>query len=275
MMALVGAQGSMKTSLLLGGIENALSRGMTVQFFSLDMTPGEIQERRIQRRLRCHQYVLHEMIRAGDPQVGKAAADICRADDGRVEIFGNDGQEGDWTIDGVLERARTRMPNALCIDYLTLLRRPGQRVIDCVDEAMPKLKKAAQRYGIRVVILSQMGRDSKREQLSGLTGGHAKGGGSVEEMVHSEIELFKDAPLGDEASPIIATVTKTRRGRGRSYSLGYEPKCMLFTGEAVRVERASKSAQKRAFADSAMVGAASFGDGRRELDSNQERAYKS
>ena len=44
-------------------------------------------------------------------------------------------------------------------------------------------------------------------------------------MAHSEIELFKDAALDGEPSPIIATVTKNRRGpSGRSYRLYYEAK---------------------------------------------------
>jgi replicative DNA helicase len=90
-----------------------------------------------------------------------------------------------------------------------------------VNEVMPKLKKLAQQFGIRVIILSQMSRASKREQQLGSLGGYSKGGGIVEEMIHSEIELFKDVAINNQVSPIIATVSKNRRGpSGYSYRLG-------------------------------------------------------
>jgi KaiC/GvpD/RAD55 family RecA-like ATPase len=256
MMAISGAQGSMKTSFLLSGIENALVRGMTVLFYSLDMTPSEIQERRIQRRLRCHQYVLHGLIRENSADVYRAIDEINDIDDGRFHILGNDGPNPDVKIDDIQEMAAHVMPNVLCVDYLTLLRREIQSDLECVNEVMGKFKRLAQSFGIRVVLLSQMGRASKREQFSGVMGGHAKGGGAIEEMVHSEVELFKDVPGDTGAVPIIATITKNRRGpSGRSYRLGYEPKCMFFTGESVRVERVGRAAQKRAFDETPTISA--------------------
>jgi KaiC/GvpD/RAD55 family RecA-like ATPase len=256
MMTVSGAQGSMKTSFLLSGVENALERGMTVLFYSLDMTPGEIQERRIQRRLRCHQYVLHSLIREKSPEVYRAIDEINDVDDKRFHILGNDGPNPDIKIDDIQDMAAEMMPNALCVDYLTLLRREVQSDLECVNEVMGKLKRLAQSYGIRVVLLSQMGRASKREQFSGMMGGHGKGGGAIEEMVHSEVELFKDAPCDTGAAPIIATITKNRRGpSGRSYKLGCEPKYMFFTGESVRVERVGRAAQKRAFGETPTISA--------------------
>jgi replicative DNA helicase len=254
MMALSGAQGSMKTSLLLSGRENALDRGMSVQFFSLDMTPGEIQERRIQRRLHCHQAVLHRMIRDGDRAVRDVEREINGIDYRLFDLHGNDGQSWDWNIDEIAEQVRIKMPNVLCIDYLTLLRRREQSDLDCVNETMPKLKRLAQNFGIRVIILSQMGRASKREQSAGVIGGHGKGGGIIEELVHSEIELFKDYADGMDSAPIIASVTKNRRGpSGRSYRLDYESACMLFTGRYARVERASKAAKRQVFESGSII----------------------
>ena len=275
MMALSGAQGSMKSSLLLNGIENALSRGMKVIFFSLDMTPGEIQERRLQRRIKCRQYELHEMVRRKDPALRKVIDEMTDWDRLRFDMFGNDNtsspESGDWNIDELSEQVKAAMPDVLAIDYLTLLRRPKQSDLECVNEVMPKLKRLTQSFDIRTIVLSQMGRASKREQFSGIIGGHAKGGGIVEEMVHSEIELFKDVPVDDnEPAPIIASVTKNRRGpSGRSYRLYYDPKCMWFNGASVRVERANKQARKRAFESPAMVGANAP-----ISESHRERSYK-
>lgn len=248
MLSLLGHQGSMKTSLLLSGLENALSRGYRVQFFSLDMTPGEIQERRIQRRLKCHQTTMHRMFRERHPAVKEAIDDIRDGDAGRFDLIGNDSGPL-WNVKTLENRVQRYMPDVLAIDYLTLLRTARQSDLDCANECMVTLKGLTQKCQIRTIILSQMSRASKREQASGITGGHGKGSGLVEELSHSEIELFKD---NDSTSglpgKIVATVTKTRRGpSGRSYSLEYEPECMLFTGKAVRVKRAGRGAQKAVF----------------------------
>ena len=258
MLAIAGAQGSMKTSLLLNGIENALSRGMKVHFYSLDMSAGEVQERRLQRILKCHQNELREMIRRDDPKITQATRELIGGDEGQIDslqIFSNDASETDWTIDQIVEQAKVHMPEVIAIDYLTMLRRSNQTDLECVNEVMKKLKRLTQSCGTRTILLSQMGRASKREQYSGIVGGHAKGGSEVEETVHSEIELFKDAPQDNEPAPIIATITKNRRGpSGRSYRLEYEPKPMIFTGDYVRVERASKTANKRAFQRTDLIG---------------------
>lgn len=244
---LTGAQGSMKTSLVLGGIENALARHMPVMFFSLDMEPGEIQERRMMRRLGCRQKDLHEMIRNDDSRVAETVRAIDAADEIVFTLEGNDvGHK--WNIDNMLEAVKCRMPEILVVDYLTLLRREKQSDLDCVNEAMPKIKDWTQALGLRTILLSQMGRASKSEQQKGSIGGHSKGGGIVEELAHTEIELLKDKDEKGDYNRIIATVTKNRRGpSGRSYELEVHHESATFTGYATRVQRAGRSANTPVF----------------------------
>ena len=246
-MILNGSQGSMKTSLVLSGVENALSRKMSVQFFSLDMHMGELQERRLQRRLECSQRRLHEMIREGDPAVAAAEDDIYQADNKRFHLCGNVGSHC-WTVKELVRDVKIKMPHVLVIDYLTLLRRPEQSDLDCANEAMPTLKGLAHECGVRIIILSQMSRSAKRDQQGGAIGGHAKGGGIIEELAHSEIELFKDIDPDGDRGKIIATISKNRRGpSGRSFELEYKPECMTFTGYASRVQRTGRAANKPLF----------------------------
>lgn len=241
-LVLDGGQGSMKTSLLLKGIETSLARGARILFFSLDMSPAEIMERRLQAWLDVDQYTIHDMMRGNDERIKETARKIADSDNDNFGIYGND--KGDmWDIDRLLTVARGFMPNVLAIDYLTLLQSEDQDDYRCVKIIMPRLKKFAQEYGVAEVLLSQMGRESKRNQAMGMIGGHSKGGGIVEEIAYTEIELFKDMTENeDELAPLIATVTKTRRGpSGKSFCLEYKPSSLTFTGVARRASRDVKN----------------------------------
>jgi hypothetical protein len=233
-----GAQGSMKTSLAIGGVELALSKGMSVMFFSLDMDAGALQERRILRRLRCGQSFYFYLEQAGDDaEIRKAEEEIIALDRGKFHLCGNYG--GKRVDIGLLQSdACTMRPQVMVVDYLTLLARSDQNDLKCVNECMDVITEITQKYKIRTVLLSQMGRASKTEQARGVVGGHGKGGGKVEERADMEIELIKDAAADVFEPEIIATITKNRRGvSGISFCLEVDPPCYLFTGNARRAWR--------------------------------------
>jgi replicative DNA helicase len=233
-----GAQGSMKTSLAIGGAELALSKGMSVMFFSLDMDAGALQERRILRRLRCGQSFYFYLEQAGDDaEIRKAEEEIIALDRGKFYLCGNYGGK---RIDiGLLQSDACSMrPQVMVVDYLTLLAKSDQNDLKCVNECMDVIVEITQKYKIRTILLSQMGRASKTEQARGVTGGHGKGGGKVEERADMEIELIKDVAADVYAPEIIATITKNRRGvSGISFSLEVDAPCYLFTGNARRAWR--------------------------------------
>lgn len=238
MLAITGAQGAMKTSLVLGAVERALADHKRVSFFSLDMSPQEIMERRLLLRLECSQRELHERIRNNDESIALFQRDMMERDLDLFQLAGNDGEKR-WLIDAALKQVLLHRSEILVIDYLTLMKAPGVSDLECAEEIMPKLKNFVQRNQIAAILLNQMSRASKRDQNTGNIGGHGKGGGIIEETVHSEIELFKDAPdYEEQPDKIIATVTKSRRGRTRiSFALDYIPSCLKFTGLCSRVVR--------------------------------------
>lgn len=252
-LVLVGAQGAMKTSLLLTGLENYIANTSgSVLFFSLDMKPEEIIERRLMRAMNMGAQDVRWHIRNDSALFNDCASSLNKADDGRFVILGNKSASR-FTAETVCQKITSTMPSLVAIDYLTLLRRPKQSDLDCVNEAMPMLKAVAQEYGIMMIILAQMGRASKQLQASGsLYSGSAKGGGIVEELANAQVDVFKDAPVNELALPrIIATVAKTRRGvAGRSFELEYDGRTMSFTGRATAVKRLK--AQKQVFASSIM-----------------------
>lgn len=246
LLVVVGAQGTMKTSLLLTGLENYIATtDGNVLLFSLDMTPEEIMERRLMRVMNMDGDMLREYVRDESSEFKKASRMLDNADGGRFVVLGNKSASR-FTAETVCQRIASVMPSLVAIDYLTLLRTSKQSDLDCVNEAMPMLKAVAQEYGIMMVILSQMGRASKQLQASGsIYAGTAKGGGIVEELANAQIDIIKDAPLDEQTLPrIIAIVSKTRRGvAGRAFELEYDGPTMSFTGCATPVKRLKAPSQ--------------------------------
>jgi replicative DNA helicase len=237
---IVGAQGSMKTSLALNGVEHFLRENQdgTVLFFSLDMTTEELSARIIMRDLGVSHQEVYGMMREQNLRYLQAERAFAEATKGRLKMLGNT-DNSRWTIEGVEWQVALRKPDLVVIDFLTMLKKPGQSDLEAVEEIMPRLQATTQRLRIKTLILSQMARASKNDQAKGITGGHSKGGGIVEELAHSEIELYRDKGEDDNEPPrIIATITKTRRGvSGASYELAYRGRQMEFTGQTRRVQR--------------------------------------
>lgn len=244
MLNLAGAQGSLKTSLALHGAVNFL-RGnpeRRVLFFSLDMSKEETTQRLFMRELEVSTNVLHGLIKVNSPRIKEAKQIMRKEYLNRFEIVGEESGQR-WMIDRLEKYVALRIPSLVIIDYLTLLKRSGQSDLEAVEEVMPRLKTLTQRLKIRTLILSQLGRSSKLDQRKGATGGHAKGGGIVEELVHSEIEIQKDGLDEDGQPRLIATVTKARHGTKGSFELEYIGHCMKFTGKSRRVEYATEQKQ--------------------------------
>jgi hypothetical protein len=146
-------------------------------------------------------------------------------------------------LDDLLRHCLKRQPQLVVIDYFTRLKQPGQSDLEFVEDAMPKILRFAHQYQASFLILSQMSRSSRAEQATGRTGGHGKGGGIVEEMAHTEIELFHQPVEGDKPM-IIAAITKARRGlAGQYFSLDYDGPIKRFSGIACKM---SKTTQKKA-----------------------------
>ena len=237
---LVGAQGAMKTSLALQGIVHTLQTdpSTTVLVFSLDMSAREFAARFLLRDLGVSLTELYGLMRNPTEDYLRAKQAFSDATDGRLKILGNS-YKGRWSIDGVELQVGIHLPSLVVVDFLTCLKKQGQSDLEGVEEIMPRIQGLAQKLGTKFLLLSQMGRASKSDQLKGAVGGHGKGGGIVEELAHAEIELLKDAPeTPGGGQRIIATVTKTRRGQnGASFDLVYKGRSMEFTGQAFKVER--------------------------------------
>jgi len=243
MAVVVGAPGAMKTSLAVKGITTMLQevRDARILVFSLDMFRQYFAMRFLLAGLGVTQEECIGMMRDENEQYLRAEKDFLAGTRGRLTILGNKYRRR-WTIDGVEEQIGMKLPQLVVIDYLTCLKRLGQSDLDCVEECIPRLQDVCQKVKTKMLLLSQMGRASKAEQLKGATGGHGKGGGIVEEKCDAEIELLKDEPEElDGQHRIIATVTKARRGTsGVSFELDYKGATMEFTGLTRRVRRMGK-----------------------------------
>ena len=248
---LTGGPGSMKSSLALNAVEDFILR--TEQFccfYSLDMPRAMIVERLALRECRMSERNFRLALADGMPQAADAMCAVRERYDGRLAIKGH-GINKNMTVNSVLFDVAARMPGFVVIDYLTRLKPEGQSDLQFVEPAMNKIHRFAATYQIPFLILSQMSRTSRSDQASGRKGGHSRGGGIVEELAFTEIELEKrHLPEGetfeDDPAPIIATVAKARHGiSGRSFFLEKDGPTMSFTGRAIRVREAAKSKKSK------------------------------
>jgi KaiC/GvpD/RAD55 family RecA-like ATPase len=246
---LTGAPGTMKTSLALCAVDDFVSRtdeGLAY-YCSVDMSPIEITLRVMERESRIPQQILAAMRARSDPEIFKIRKAISDKYDGRLSIHGHKDTK-QMSIDELLEQCLKRQPQLVVIDYFTRLKQLGQSDLEFVENAMPRILTFAHQYQASFLILSQMSRASRAEQASGRTGGHGKGGGIVEELAHTEIELFQQ-PVENDKPMVIAAVTKARRGiAGQYFALGYNGPIKRFDGTAMKMTR---STQKKAMFEAA------------------------
>ena len=134
---------------------------------------------------------MYGMIKEKRPEYYEAKARLDEWENSRLKILGNR-YRNRWTIDGLEKQVAMKLPSLLVVDFLTCLKKQGQSDLEAVEDIMPRLQSITQKLGTKTLLLSQMGRASKSDQLKGAIGGHSKGGGIVEELAHAEIELFKD-----------------------------------------------------------------------------------
>lgn len=236
-MAIVGAPGSMKTSLALNAVDDYLERyNERCLFFSLDMPARTIQARRMIRVMNCFQSELYEMIKNKDPRVEEAQRKIIASDRGRFKLIGKPKGGRHYSWDQIRDITIQVAPELLIIDYLTLIG-SYRNELEAVYDLIPKIKGLADDFGIAVMMLSQMGRSSRAAQKVG-SGGHAAGGHYVEDAADVEIELLKE-DTDDYTPAIVATVTKTRKSAaGGNYALGFIPRTLSFKSTTTKVERA-------------------------------------
>lgn len=259
MMSIIGNPGSMKTSLLLSGIQRWVAeQGGKVAFFSLDMGKTAIIERLYARLLCCSPAKVRELAAQRTPEYKKAFQELKDLYTGHLEILEN--KTGvRWNIDSVKEYIERNQPKLVCIDYLTLLKTETQSDFEIANTATAKLLDCAQMYGFALVLLSQMSVESQRLQSKGGTGGSAKGGGYVNERADIEIELFKDTGVdefgNDNGAEIVATIKKTRKnGACASYRLDFEGEWMRFKSTAEKVGRVKQKEKIFGHANTAWFG---------------------
>lgn len=240
-LALVGAPGSMKTSLALNAVDNYLHNfDRSVLFFSLDMPAKTIAARRLMRELDAFQGEIYAMLKDGDPKVKNAVERMQANDRGRYKLIGRKRGGERYSWDEIRNIIVQVAPELVIIDYLTCIGDYATELA-AVKDLMPKICGAAEDFGISFILLSQMGRSSRTAQ-SVSSGGHAAGGHHVEDSVDVEIELLKQ--MDDDSSSFIATVTKTRKtASGRSFQLNYAPRTMEFLNSCTEVRRAVKPRQ--------------------------------
>lgn len=238
-MAVVGAPGSMKTSLALNAVGDYLSNNAgRVLFFSLDMPAGKVAVRWLMREVGRSEQEIYQAWKGQDPALKEARRRLKELQQGRFRLVGKLGGGKRYSWDDLRNMTVQVGPELVVIDYLTCIG-TYKTEMDAVRDLMPKICGMAEDFGLSVILLSQMGRSSRAAQSTS-SGGHAAGGHFVEDAVDVEIELLKQIDE-DNRSNFVATVTKTRKAAsGRSFRLEYTPATMEFKTVCSEVVRSQK-----------------------------------
>lgn len=236
---LTGAPGTMKTSLALSAVDDYISRtdAGLVFYCSVDMAPRQISMRLMERESRVPETILRQMQAREDAEYRQFRENVLAKYNDRLVIRGNEAGHL-MGIEELLSQCLKRQPQLVIVDYFTRLKAIGESDLEFVEKAMPQVLDFSHQYETSFLLLSQMSRSSRSEQVTGRIGGHGKGGGIVEELAHAEIELLKQ-PVENEKDMVIAAITKARRGvSGKFFALGYDGPIKRFDGTAQRVARA-------------------------------------
>ena len=244
-LAVVGGDGSMKTSLALAFAEQYLRDiGRPVLYLSLDMRPERIALRRLLPVAQTGEKNLTAAISAYPEDFARVRAQRAQMDAGRFYIA--DGPLRLSDIESLVSRLN---PGLVVWDYITAT--DGYRSeMDAQRACTAKLREWQHRYDATWIVLSQMSELAKAGQRQGDFAGRASGGNNLSRIADTQLELFLDESEPNEYEmangivprpKLICTVTKCRSGvKGSSWELDYDGPTMSFTGQAGRVRREKK-----------------------------------
>ena len=244
-LAVVGGDGSMKTSLALAFADQYLRDiGRPVLYLSLDMRPERIALRRLLPVAEAGEKSLTAAIADHPEDFARVRARRAQMDAGRFHIA--DGPLRLSDIESLVSRLN---PGLVVWDYITAT--DGFRSeMDAQRACVSKLREWQHRYDATWVVLSQMSELAKAGQRQGDFAGRASGGNNLSRIADTQLELFLDEAEPDAYEmangivprpKLICTVTKCRNGiKGSSWELDYIGATMSFTGTAERVRREKK-----------------------------------
>ena len=237
---LVGGPGGGKTTFLLDMLMDYVDAGGEALFFSLDMTPNEIEVRLFQRIMQLHKSGVLAAMKAGTIEAQEAQDKRLTRYKGLKIIGGGNIALYGITLSDIGRKIALSSAQVVAIDYVTVGTIKGFSSEREQARAIAENARIwAQEFGITVVLLSQTSREAQRDKAKGGIGGHGMGGATLEQKVNYEIEFTDDAPLeGETNKRIIATIIKNRDGGGqwRSFQLDLRLPNVEFERTSAEVE---------------------------------------
>ena len=256
--SLVGAQGSMKTSLALHAAREYISKyHRKVVFFSLDMSVPLVEMRLIQQTARVSEAVLMDNFHNNTDVYQGWRTRSKEGLGGLFKIYRYDRGGNILNLSQIENIIRREKPGVVILDYVTAVNGlPNEHT--AAQEVSKSLCALSGELNFSTLFLSQIGRENKGQQKKGNIGNHAKGSGVVEEKVDVELELVKpprNQELEKDGTHFVGIViTKNRKGPTfREYALFLDPASMSFTGRSAELQRSDKFKQESIWTNQVML----------------------
>ncbi len=216
-----------KTSLAVTITRNALKHGRKVGFFSFEMTDLEILSRIVAQEGRINS----QAIENGTIRFNQSKMDKYVTAAGYVNSYIKNMYFDEFSRDIVSLKAKAKSwqlkhgLDLICIDYLQLMSIPiTGNVSEAIGYVTQNLKHLAKEINVPVILLSQLNRDSAREdrepQLHDL-----RSSGSIEQDANQCV--FIHAKKGDPPEYWLL-VKKNRHGHKRDVRVEFVPESTLF-----------------------------------------------
>lgn len=235
-MILIGADGSMKTSMALKMADSYLSNvGWPVLYVSLDMPADMVDLRRLLPILDMNETDATKEQLTNSATYQWAVAQRDAIDGGRFKIL-----EGERSLADIRRAIELESPKLVILDYLTAID-DGKSELEKARMASRAMVQWAKEYQITIVALNQMSQESKVNQRKGTTVGVGAGLGGQDPNRRATvvIELLKDISseaLPDVEAKLIAYICKNRKGpEPLAFKVYFEGKTMSILSKAVKV----------------------------------------
>jgi replicative DNA helicase len=226
-MTIAAYSGTFKSALLQYLLlRSAHTTGLYSLFFSLEMPAVKLFEREASMQSGVNGYTIEHQWK-NEPATAEAIHKQCREGGSPRLIICERPRLTIEQISRYIDATRRKYGEigAVGIDYLGLMHGPGKTLFERTAFLAPELKNVAKDKNVPLIVLSQVNRDSVRNNAE-IESHSAKGGGDVEASADFMLGMYQD-----KENQLVLKILKNRNGAaGGSFAVNMDKPSLQFKG---------------------------------------------
>ena len=226
-MTIAAYSGTFKSALLQHLLlRSARETNLYSIFFSLEMPATKLFEREASMQSGVNGFTIEHRWK-NEPSEAEAIHRLCRENGSNRLIICDRPRLTIEQIARYIDATRRKYGEigVVGIDYLGLMAGPGKTLFERTAFLAPELKNLAKSKNVPLVVLSQVNRDSVRNNAE-IEAHSAKGGGDVEASADFMLGMYQD-----KENQLVLKILKNRNGAaGESYQVNIDKPSLQFKG---------------------------------------------